>query len=141
MPKPILNKTLLRRLISHLHEIDECHFDMEDFGSLEMYGTVACISGHTILIASPTLFGSIGDVAKIARNHLGLTKSQAGALFTPRYVDYSFITKEHAILTLKELLKTGKVRWKSLEKNFNESSRAETPAAKKYLRALCVTGI
>lgn len=82
-------------------------------------GTVACIAGHSYLMATgvtvqEAMAATDGEtIETVAANFLGLTRDQANDLFfdLPEEIALMDVSVEQAIGTLKRLLDKGEVRW------------------------------
>lgn len=123
-----MNVANIRRLARRLRSPSaEGHFDLTNWlepaddtvplgQAIHTCGTVACIAGFAAVMAEPTLKDRHLDgldYSERGQKFLGLTDSQARALFIPdaEKVDYDAVTRFIAADVLDHLADTGEVIW------------------------------
>jgi hypothetical protein len=107
------------RLRDFLAELDYARFNMNYWrGDPAAYpmpdrhtcGTACCIGGWAQKLYLPEY---VGEHVEAAGECIGLTRSQAAALFYPSGIDvaYDDITLPHAVAVLDHYLETGDIDW------------------------------
>jgi hypothetical protein len=127
-----VNVANIQRLIGRLRSPSvEDHFDLSTYitgrveepigQAIHQCGSTACIAGHAVAIANPTLVHNFELTSanypkgyhQQAQRWLGLTEEQADELFTPDAyeVKYDRVTPQIAANVLQQLINTGQVTW------------------------------